>query len=379
MSRSTYNNIAYRQQIEPVVLHCAANAPAVSSDPFPYQPMCLQIVALPAGYTNSETVTELLSRVMSIGEPRDIRIIEKKNYNQKLKATIVTRTALVEFNVWFNTPIAHSLYYALCRIGDNDDDQLRSQSVRLIVENTNFQWENGDPMTHLSVREATMPKSSVAVAAAGGEAAVTEARHLSLTESDWNSLYIPLIPNSMSLLNPDGTIRTFQPKHLQSFIENDLQLGKVSRIDFIDRKIDNVGTVKAVFIHFENWNDNATVTNLRNTLNTQEHARQHGYYDGKHFHKFIVRNENGDKVPGYFAFKINHKPIPEVAPTELNMSQLVAANKVLSEKMAERDAEILRLTEALALLQPIVAEKAAADEQERVRCAGRYISTGILC
>jgi hypothetical protein len=33
------------------------------------------------------------------------------------------------------------------------------------------------------------------------------------------------------------------------------------------------------------------------------------------------------------------------------MSQLVAANKVLIEKMAERDAEILRLTEALALLQ----------------------------
>lgn len=353
MSRSNYNNIVYRQQVEPVIVQCSAHAPAVSSDPFPYQPMCLQIVALPAGYTTSETVTELLTSVMSIGEPRDIRIIEKKNYNQKLKSTIVTRTALVEFNVWFNTPIAHSLYYALCRIGDNDDEQLRGQSVRLLIENTNFQWENGDPMTHLSVREATMPKSSVAVAS-DSEATAAAVRHLTLTEADWNSLYIPLIPNSMSLMHPDGTTRTFQPKHLQSFIENDLQLGKVSRIDFIDRKIDNVGTVKAVFIHFEHWNDNATVTNLRNTLNTQEHSRQHGYYDGKHFHKFIVRNENGDRVPGYFAFKINHKPIPEVAPTELNMSQLVAANKVLTEKMAERDAEIIRLTEALARLQATV-------------------------
>jgi hypothetical protein len=315
----------------------------------------LQIVALPSGFNTSETVTELLSGVMRIGEPSDIRIIEKKNYNQKLKSTIVTRTALVEFKVWHNTPVAHSLYYALLRIGDNDDEQLRGQSVRLHVENTNFQWDNGDPMTHLSVREATMPKPNVAVAAGGvatDAGAVASARHLPLTESDWNSLYIPLIPNSMSLLHPDGTIRMFQPKHLQSFIENDIQLGKVSRIDFIDRKIDNVGTVKAVFIHFEHWNDNAAVTNLRNTLNAQDHSRQHGYYDGKYFHKFIVRNENGDKVPGYFAFKINHKPIPEVAPTELNMSQLVAANKVLTEKMAERDAEIRRLTEALALLQP---------------------------
>jgi len=360
MSRSTYNNITYRQPVEPVVVNCVAQAPAVSSEPFPYPPICLQIVALPAGYTTSETVTELLSSIMSIGEPLDIRIIEKKNYNQKLKSTIVTRTALVEFKVWHNTPVAHSLYYALLRIGDNDDEQLRGQSVRLHVENTNFQWDNGDPMTHLSVREATMPKSSVAVAAGGEAGAVAAPRHLPLTESDWNSLYIPLIPNSMSLLHPDGTIRTFQPKHLQSFIENDLQLGKVSRIDFIDRKIDNVGTVKAVFIHFEHWNDNAAVTNLRNTLNTQEHSRQHGYYDGKHFHKFIVRNENGDRVPGYFAFKINHKPIPEVAPTELNMSQLVAANKVLTEKMAERDAEIRRLTEALALLQPKTDTEAVA-------------------
>jgi hypothetical protein len=355
MSRSIYNNITYRRQVEPVVVHCAAHAPAVSSDAFPYPPLCLQIVALPAGCTNSETVAELLSGVMSIGETRDIRIIEKKNYNQKLKTTVVTRTALVEFTVWFNTPVAYTLYDALLRIGDNDDDQLRGQSVRLHVENTNFQWDNGDPMTHLSVREATMPKPSVAVAAgseAAGTGAVAAPSQLPLTESDWNSLYIPLIPNSMSLMHPDGTIRAFQPKHLQSFIENDLQLGKVSRIDFIDRKIDNVGTVKAVFIHFEHWNDNVAVTNLRNTLNAQDHSRQHGYYDGKYFHKFIVRNENGDKVPGYFAFKINHKPIPEVAPTELNMSQLVAANKVLTEKMAERDAEILRLTEALALLQP---------------------------
>jgi hypothetical protein len=41
------------------------------------------------------------------------------------------------------------------------------------------------------------------------------------------------------------------------------------------------------------------------------------------------------------------------------MSQLVAANKVLTEKMAERDAEIRRLTEALALLQPVVVAASA--------------------
>ena len=68
-------------------------------------------------------------------------------------------------------------------------------------------------------------------------------------------------------------------------------------------------------------------------------------------HKFLVRNENAEKVPGYFVFKINHKPIPDVATTELNMSQLVAANKVLEEKMAEKDELIEKLQAELAELR----------------------------
>ena len=67
-------------------------------------------------------------------------------------------------------------------------------------------------------------------------------------------------------------------------------------------------------------------------------------------HKFLTRNDNGDKVPGYFVFKINHKPIPEVS-IDLNMAQLVAANKVLTEKMVERDEEINNLKEQLRIMQ----------------------------
>ena len=61
----------------------------------------------------------------------------------------------------------------------------------------------------------------------------------------------------------------------------------------------------------------------------------------------MVINDNAEKVPGYFVFKINHKPIPDVAETELNMSQLVAANKVLEEKMTEKDELIAKLTAEL--------------------------------
>jgi hypothetical protein len=352
---SSRSNYASRQQAEPVVVHCTPGNTTVGDTPFPHTPLCLQIVALPAGYTTPDTVTDLLMRVLALGEPRNVRIFEKKNYNQKLKASIITRTALVDFNHWYNTHSAHSLYGAI--LGNPEEGEVvadRGQSVHVTVANTPFHWENGDPMTHLSIREGVMPPEPNAVADI-----VTTSR-LTLAEGDWNSLYIPLIPNSMSLLHPDGSIRAFQPKHLGSFIENDLHLGKISRIDFIDRKIDNVGIVKAVFIHFEYWNNNAAVADLRNTLNTQEHVRLNGYYDGRQFNKFIVRNENGDKVPGYFVFKINHKPIPEVAETELNMAQLVAANKVLTEKMAERDVEIRRLTEELTALREATGPTATA-------------------
>ena len=88
-------------------------------------------------------------------------------------------------------------------------------------------------------------------------------------------------------------------------------------------------TVKSAFIHFDYWYNNNNAKFLRDKLNTSGQFKQKGFYDGSNTHRFMVRNDNGDKVPGYFVFKINHKPIPEVEETELNMSQLVAANKVL--------------------------------------------------
>ncbi len=62
----------------------------------------------------------------------------------------------------------------------------------------------------------------------------------------------------------------------------------------------------------------------------------------------IIKNDNGDKVNGYFIFKINHKPIPEVS-IEMNVSQLVAANKILEDKNKEKD-------ETIALLQAQISE-----------------------
>ena len=333
-----------------MVVHFNSVTTSISGETFPHSPVSLQIIVLPTEYKTVEGVAQLLNKTMMLGEPSNIRIVEKKNYNQRLKTDIVTRSALIDFKHWYNNDATRDLYEKLqsmksvTNVSAPPVQGYRIPSVTAIMNEANLHWENGDLMNHLSLREAR-PGSGVVpekISNANDKTTI-----MTLSSDDWNSLYIPILPTNMYLQHPDHTVTAFQHRYLKSFIENELNLGKVARIDFIDREMENSGTVKAVFIHFEHWNDNANARHLRDKLNTEGQFRQRGFYDGKNMHRFLVRNDNGDKVEGYFAFKINHKPIPE-AETELNMAQLVAANKVLTEKMAERDEEIRLLKEQFA-------------------------------
>ena len=249
-----------------------------------------------------------------------------------------------------NTPAVRDLQSYL----NNKDSMMISPSVTVVIESP-IHWENGDNMTHLSIRTATegsgkpkeVPPSTTAAAAA-----TSEPENMELSNDDWKSVYIPILPSNMYVNNPiDNSYHTFQPRNLKSLLENELRLGKVQSVDFIDRDLENGQVVKSAFIHFEYWYNNNNAKFLRDKLNTSGQFKQKGFYDGSNTHRFMVRNDNGDKVPGYFVFKINHKPIPEVEETDLNMSQLVAANKVLEEKMAERDELIEKLQAELAELR----------------------------
>ena len=313
----------------------------------------LQLVSLPSEYNSKDGVQELIEKILRIGKVENIRIIERKNYNHRLHTEVVTKTAFVDFIHWNNTQSVQELHRLL---NVETNQQGRTNSVTVITS-TPIHWDNGDNMTHLSIREARVgsgkedvESSTVAVADEG----------LVLNPDDWNSLYIPVLPNNMYIQHPDNTSNTFQPRHLKMFIENDLKLGKVQRVDFIDRELEDSNVVvKSVFIHFESWNNNTNTRFLREKLNTLGQFKQKGYYDGG-MHRILIRNENGDKVPGYFVFKINHKPIPEVGETELNMSQLVAANKVLEEKMNEKNELIAKLTAELDELRKKVNDTAEA-------------------
>lgn len=306
----------------------------------------LQLVSLPIEYNETDGVIDLFENKLNIGKVSSVRIIERKNYNQRLRCQVITKTAFIDMYDINNSFAVRELHDAL-----NDKSTLTVSPSVTVVTEFPIHWDNGDNMTHLSIRTAT-EGSGKPKEVTSSTLGTNEPENMELSGDDWKSVYIPILPSNMYVNNPiDNSYHTFQPRNLKSLLENELRLGKVQRVDFIDRELEDGQTAKSAFIHFEYWYNNNNAKFLRDKLNTSGQFKQKGFYDGSNTHRFMVRNDNGDKVPGYFVFKINHKPIPEVEETELNMSQLVAANKVLEEKMLERDELIEKLQAELAELR----------------------------
>ena len=163
-----------------------------------------------------------------------------------------------------------------------------------------------------------------------------EFTRMALEEGDWTSIYIPVLSDKLVLQNHNDMIHKFQPKFLRDFLEKLLRIGKVRRIDYVDRDIPNSSTpVKAAFVHFEYWYDTQTAQNLRQKLNTYGQFRQKGYmYKGKRCNFYQHSGDITDPArPGYFDIRINHKPIEETE-CDWNIHQLYAENQRLEQEMS---------------------------------------------
>lgn len=172
---------------------------------------------------------------------------------------------------------------------------------------------------------------------------------LKLEDGEFTSLYIPVIPSNLYMGNPTNTKEKnkFLPKYMKSFVENNLRLGSVKRIDFVDRSIDNSDVpVKCAYIHFNYWFDNDLSRGFRDTLSKDGKVKTFGYQSGieeaQETTRFFKILPQGQYASGYFMFKINYKPIDE-ADYEQNVHQLAAANKVLEQKLKEKDALLLAI------------------------------------
>ena len=182
----------------------------------------------------------------------------------------------------------------------------------------------------------------------------TEFARMELAAGDWNSIYIPYLSNQLVLMNHYDAVHPFLPKYLRDFLEKVVRIGKVRRIDFVDRDVpSSTVPVKAAFVHFEYWYDTQTARNLREKLNTYGQYRQKGYiYKGKkcNFYQSMTTYQDGTIRPGYFDIRINHKPIEET-DCDRNIHQLYAENLLLERELAERNARIEELQRDLQQLR----------------------------
>ena len=298
----------------------------------------VRIVCLPKGYDNFEKVKELIE--MRLGMVKHINIQHNKINNKN--SDRVYMSAYVDFVAF------HPISSTIASLSSLPF----GTSIKLPTGYCDFFWPNGKGrMTHLSVQKIENINQP-----------------LKLPEGTWTSLHIPVLTNTMML---DG-VPFILTEHLQDFVENKLAIGRVRRIDFVERDdmyIDNVTgaichrkteeevgaelelepgeipepdetPVLAAFIHMEYWFKNKNVQKLRHDLDTygQSHVRGYNGSDTHHHHQF--QGMNGDDP--FFIFKINHKPIPD-ADGKLNIQQLASMNTQLKEELADRDTEIENL------------------------------------
>ena len=293
--------------------------------------LSLRITTLPRGYTDEDSAKKLFENVLNIGKVSNVAIISKSFFNRRLNMNTTTHSASVDFEHWNNTHAASQLR----------DHLLQKKNTKIsVVANDQLYWENGEEMTHLSFSNSGQYASSLlGVSKSDGNDA------LALTADDWKSIYIPFVSSNMLVGTPEGSTTRLIPV-LKDYMENTMRLGKISRVDFVDRELDNGNRGKALFVHFEHWYDNEYTKNFRNMLDTAGHYRFKGDYRDNVFCKVYALNEDGDKVPGYIVFKINHKPIPEVE-NEVNVHQLSAANVFLTEELEKKTKEVEELQKEL--------------------------------
>jgi len=160
-------------------------------------------------------------------------------------------------------------------------------------------------------------------------------------QPSWKSLYIPFLPKDMLL---DGE-PLFDEASMKNYFEEKVQIGKVSRVDYVSKTQPNGTTKLSAFVHFEYWFE--TAVEFINYITENQEVKFTGYNSNNWNSITSSSNRN---VIRFFSVRINKTPIPEVKAPELNIHQLIASNQFMEKlieeqkaKMEEMEAEIAQL------------------------------------
>ena len=160
----------------------------------------------------------------------------------------------------------------------------------------------------------------------------------------FKSLYIPVLPKDMSL---DGE-HLFDEATLKNYFEEKVKLGKVNRIDYVEKKIPKNGTNISAFVHFDVWYE--TAENMLYDLKEESEIRLNGYWTPNRTHYVNIRSMNNVASHRYFAVRINRTPIPEVKVPELNIHQLISSNKFMENIIEEQKIKMEAMEDKIRIL-----------------------------
>jgi hypothetical protein len=290
-----------------------------------------RISPLPREFRTEEAVIGLIENSLSWGQIKTVKIISNTAQNGAIYSS-----AIVHMQNWSNTA---------SRVLE-DATAIGRHSVSFASDSgLTHSWDNGKPMSHITFK--FFAENSVNET---HEPQVIYTRALSLADGEWSSLHIPIIPTGLGVKLKNGWVEYVNEHSMKTFIEERLRIGKVKRIDFVERDdIDVNPHVKAAFIHFDYWFDNKNVAFLRNRLNSEGRFRQKGFYDGTEMRNFFVESSAGGETPteAYFVFKINHRPIPDADDCGLNIHQLAAIKTKLEGTIDTLTKEVEELRKQL--------------------------------
>lgn len=198
---------------------------------------------------------------------------------------------------------------------------------------------------------------------------------LELGQGEWTSLYLKVLPVDL----------TFNGKNIDDeaslieFIECNLALGKVERVDFSERKMNNGNVVKSAYIHFFLWSalNGAQCRDVINNMGSISYSGIVDPFTGG-VNNLMGKWYNGVSNKRFITFKKNINPITSTNLNEMNHAQLLRKceqmeehNKNLHNKVQEfikkERSELLKAAQIWkALAQPNVATPTPVTNDDKM-------------
>ena len=169
----------------------------------------------------------------------------------------------------------------------------------------------------------------------------------------WMSIYIPIVPSDLSI----SGLRMDNEMAFQQYFEQILPVGKVSRVDFIQRDSKS-GThkVTSAFVHFSAWfEESPSSKDFRSCLESTGNLTLSGARAADGTNLLFRSSINPDNLR-FINLKINKTPIQRVAEIPKNIHQIINNYGVMEEVISEQNARIDELSALVERLRQTILE-----------------------